>query len=458
MDKTARIRSTLDAKRPGAAQPAQHLGGVPILHTFVPATVSEVTKVIKAAPSNSCCLDPLRTWLLKDCLGLLAPVITSIMNQSLSSGEMPSSLKLAVVTPLLKKASLDQDCLGNYRPVSGLIFLSKVIERVVVSRLSQHMEAHDLYEPSQSAYRKGHSVETAFVRIQNDLLHAADRHCVSCLVLLDLSAAFDTVDHSILLRRLSSQIGLRGVALDWFASYLTARTQSVKVSGVMSQSLTLHCGVPQGSVLGPTLFTVYTANEIGQIIRQHDLDFYLYADDSQLKISFRIPDSLASIHQLEACIDEVDTWMVTNRLRLNNGKTDVLFPGTPTFLREIPLSTVRIGDADIVPSDVVCSLGVMFDSALTMEPQISAICRSCGLHIHNIGKIVRYLTPRATELLVHALITSPGLMQRPAARSSRRPSPSLAAHSEHRCQTGHQNSQARTYYTSPPAPALAACA
>ena len=98
--------------------------------------------------------------------------------------------------------------------------------------------------------------------------------------------------------------------------------------------------------------------------------------------------------------------MVTSRLYLNNGKTDILFTGTPTVLREIPLSTVRIGDADIVPSDVVCSLGVMFDSALTMEPQISAICRSCGLHIHNIGKIVRHLTPRATELLVYAFITS----------------------------------------------------
>ena len=263
MDKIARIRSTLDAKRPDAAQPAQHLGGVPILDTFVPATVSEVTKVIKAAPSKSCCLDPLPTWLLKDCLGLLAPVITSIVNQSLSSGEMPSSLKLAVVTPLLKKASLDQDCLGNYRQVSELSFLSKVIERVVGSRLSQHMEAHDMYEPSQSAYRKGHSVETALVRTQNDLLHAADRYCVSCLVLLDLSAAFDTLDHSVLLRRLSSQTGLRGVALGWFASYSTARTQSVKVSGVMTQALALHCGVPQGSVLGPTLFTVYTANEIG---------------------------------------------------------------------------------------------------------------------------------------------------------------------------------------------------
>ena len=198
MDKRARIRFTLDAKRPDASQPAQPLGGVPHSGHFVPATVSEVTKVIKAAPSKSCCLDPLPTWLLKDCFGLLAPVITSIVNQSLSSGEMPPRLKLAVVTLLLKKASLDQDCLGKlYKPVSGLSFLSKVIKRVVVSGLcsglSQHMEAHDLYEPSQSAYRKGHSVETALVRIQNDLLHAADEHCVSCLVRLDLSAAFDTI-------------------------------------------------------------------------------------------------------------------------------------------------------------------------------------------------------------------------------------------------------------------------
>ena len=165
--------------------------------------------------------------------GLLAPVIISIVNQSrpCQAVKMPSSLKLAVVTPLLKKASLDQDCLRNYRAMSGLSFLSKLIQRVVVSHLSQHMKAHDLYKPSQSPCWKGHSVETALVRIQHDLLHAADRHCVSCLVLLDLSAAFDTVDHSILLWRLSSQIGLRGVALDWFASYLTAQTESVMVSG-----------------------------------------------------------------------------------------------------------------------------------------------------------------------------------------------------------------------------------
>ena len=124
------------------------------------------------------------------------------------------------------------------------------------------------------------------------------------------------------------------------------------------------------------------------------------------KLTFVIHDGKATSYYSWHEVDEVDTWMVTNRLRLNNGKTDILFTGTPTLLREIPLSTVRIGDADIVPSDVVCSLGVMFDSALTMEPQISAICRSCGLHIQNIGKIVRYLTPRATELLVHAFITS----------------------------------------------------
>ena len=157
-------------------------------------------------------------------------------------------------------------------------------------------------------------------------------------------------------------------------------------------------------MLDPTVFTAYTVKEIGQIIRQHDLDFYLYADDSQLKTSFHIPDSFAFIHQLEACIDETDTWMVTNRLRLNSGKTDILFTGTPILIREIPLSTVEIGDADIVPSDVVYA--AMFDSAVTMEPQVSAICRSCGLHVNSIDKIVRYLTARARELLVHAFITS----------------------------------------------------
>jgi len=132
-------------------------------------------------------------------------------------------LKSALVIPLLKKSSLDPDVLDNYRPISLLPFLSKLLERVVLSKLLDHLNKNNLFVPVQSAYRSGHSTETALLKIFNDLLLSIDEGCAAILILLDLSAAFDTVDHEILLARLESYFGIRGVALEWFRSYLALR-------------------------------------------------------------------------------------------------------------------------------------------------------------------------------------------------------------------------------------------
>ena len=160
--------------------------------------------------------------------------------------------------PLLKKSNLDPELLKNYRQVSNLPFLSKVLEHVVLTQLMTHLETHNLLEPFQSAYRKCHSTETALLRVVNDLLQASDDGYVSILSLLDLSAAFDTIDHVILSQRLSSTFGCTGTALGWFQSYLSNRTQSVFVNDIQSAPSNLKYGVPQGSVLGPILFTMYT--------------------------------------------------------------------------------------------------------------------------------------------------------------------------------------------------------
>mgnify|MGYP000509554728 CR=1 FL=1 len=166
-------------------------------------------------------------------------------------------MKEALISPLLKKSSLEP-IFKNFRPVSNLSFVSKLVEKVVASQLKKHMMENNLLQKYQSAYRPGHSTETALMKVQNDILCAVDKQRVVLLVLLDLSAAFDTVDHCILLKRLSSSIGISGTALSWLTSYLQKRTQCVVINGVTSANSEMKYGVPQGSVLGPLLFTIYT--------------------------------------------------------------------------------------------------------------------------------------------------------------------------------------------------------
>ena len=212
---------------------------------FQPITDERVKAVLREMPKKSCDLDPIPVPILHDCLEEITPKVVDIINKSLLSGVVPSCFKHALVRPLLKKANLDPNCLRNYRPISNLPFLSKVLERIVLKQFLQHLESHSILEPFQSAYRKCHSTETAVLRVVNDLLQASDTGHVSVLSLIDLSAAFDTIDYGILINRLHTTFGCSGKVLDWFTSYLSCRTQSVSV-GHESTLSALKCGVPQG--------------------------------------------------------------------------------------------------------------------------------------------------------------------------------------------------------------------
>ena len=185
---------------------------ISILGSLKPATNQEISKIIRSSASKACDLDPIPTWLLKLCLSELLPVITYIVNLSLSTSIVPYELKLALITPLLKKVLLDPEVLKNFRPVSNLTYLSKIIERVVV-RVNQHLIQNGLHELLQSAYKQNNSTETALLKVQNYLLMAIDTYGGAVLILLDLSAAFDTIDHTLLLQRLH-ELGIRDAALD----------------------------------------------------------------------------------------------------------------------------------------------------------------------------------------------------------------------------------------------------
>ena len=175
--------------------------------------------------------------------------------------------------------SLDPGELKTYRPVSNLTFVSKIVEKLISEQLIEYLRVNNLMPRLQSAYRRHHSTETALLRVMSDLLHAADNRRVSLLGLLDLSAAFDCVDHDILLQRLRTAFGINGLALEWVRSFFVQRTQRVNFGGRLSSIGYLICGVPQGSVLGPLLFLLYTA-ELFNIVAECGLSAHTYADNT----------------------------------------------------------------------------------------------------------------------------------------------------------------------------------
>ncbi len=263
-------------------------------------------------------LDPIPSKLLKEVLPVVIYPLLAIINSSLSLGYVPKTFKLAVIKPLSKKPQLDPKDLVNYRPISNFPFLSKILENVASSQLYSFLEKNYICEDFQSGFRPSHSTETALIRVTNDLPLSSDRGCISLLVLLDLSAAFDTINHNILLNRLENSVGISGNALAWFKSYLSDLHQFVAVNEEVSYRSQVQYGVPQGSVLGPLLFTLYML-PLGNIIRKHGVSFHCYADDTRLYISSR-PRETHQIEKRIECIVDLKNWMTNNFLLLNSEK------------------------------------------------------------------------------------------------------------------------------------------
>ena len=367
-------------------------GLISALDHFKPASVEEILEVISNCSKSTCDLDPIPTTLLKDCDDQLSPVVTNIVNSSFSSNIFPSSLKTALVKPLLKKATLDKNNLTNYRPISNLPFLSKVIERVVASRLNDHLINNNLYEKMQSAYRTCHSTETALIKVHSDILQAIDNRKGVILVLLDLSAAFDTIDHNILISRLHI-FGINDAALDWFRSYITSRSQRVSIRNELSDITMLPFGVPQGSVLRPILFILYT-KPLADICRRHGINVHLYADDTQLYLPYDIldpADARRAVSQMESCLRDIKQWMTVNKLKLNEDKTEVINITSLYYKDRNLVQSINVGITNVPITTCARNIGVIFDSTLSMNDHISSICKTAYFHLKNIGLFVNFL-------------------------------------------------------------------
>ena len=252
-------------------------------------------------------------------------------------------------------------------------------------------------------------VETALVRIQNDILVSLDNRKSVILVLLDLSAAFDTVDHPLLLDQLY-RIGIRGNAHRWMKSYLAERTQLVRVHKHTSRCVDLCSGVPQGSVLGPLLFSIYCLG-LDDIFKRHQLQYHMYADDTQLYVEFprdqQVP-ATAATNRIALCTADVKTWMASHNLLLNEQKTEVVVIAAPNRSRvhRPVVVAIDVCGVSVTPKPSIRDIGVVIDDTMSMAVHVRRVCQVAYCHIRSIAKIRKCLTTAACKTIVHALVMS----------------------------------------------------
>ena len=362
-------------------------------------SIEEVSRLIRSLPNKSSPLDLIPTSTLKRFSHLFAPIISKLTNLSFSQAIFPASFKTAQVLPLLKKGNLDPTIPSNYHPIFNLSTISKIIERLVHSRKTSQVSLSPNFKLFQSAYRKHHSTETTLLRITDSLRNICATGDAAVLVSLDLSAAFDTLEHNIIIDIFNRHFNITDLALSWFCSYLSQRSQFVKMDNFSSSLTSWNSGVPQGSVLGPILFSLYTS-PMCSIIVQHDLLFHQFADDITLFTGVFHPDPSPTLLKLSSCSSALNSWFSQSHLKLSPTKSEVMFVGSFGLLAKYNLPSVVTLDGTTLPiSSKLKILGVTLDLNLNFAHFISQIIQSSNFHIYAIKKVRKFLPlPTANAL------------------------------------------------------------
>ena len=346
-------------------------------------------------PRKSTGLDDVSPRFLKDGATVLAEPLCHIINMSILTETVPSELKKAKVIPLFKKGSrLDP---GNYRPVSILSAISKVLERAVNSQLVSHLNSRNLLYKYQSGFRNKYSTETCLISLTDYIKGEVKKGNMVGMVLIDLRKAFDTVDGEILLQKLAAM----GVtSLDWFRSYLFNREQCTQVEGTNSSFLQVTCGVPQGSILGPTLFLCYV-NDLSTCLNCH---LSLYADDSALIFSGNDVDSISQFlsRELSMC----KKWLTDNRLYLHVGKTESILFGTSGKIKKAGGFDVKCDGESVLRVTSVVYLGVRLDQCLNFDQYINKVCSDANNRLSFLFRYSSILDFPTRKLVCTSLILS----------------------------------------------------
>ena len=376
------------------------LTGRQCILTFRTVHPAEVLKVINGLKdSKSTGTDNIDTWVIKLAAQDILPALTHIINLSIQQSIFPSMWKHAKVVPLLKKG--DPLTAKNYRPVALLPIFSKILERVMFNQLVEYLDSNKLIHPNHHGSRSGHSTATALIQMYDKWVEDVDDGKMVGVMMVDLSAAFDMVDHVILLKKLEL-FGLDDLALQWMRSYLSGRSQSVYIDGCMSPPLSIDCGVPQVSILGPLMYILFT-NEVPDLVHNHPVNYrepdhfcdecggtVCYVDDGTYSVGHSDPAVLSTA--LSSQYEEISKYMVANRLVINNVKTHLVVLVTMSMAARREQVSLQACIHTIQPIKNETLLGCMISEDLKWKQHLLSSDQS----------IIRHLTSRINGLCMVA--------------------------------------------------------
>lgn len=361
--------------------------------SFRGVTCNEVLEEFATASCDSIGDDLIPLNILKISLPVTLPLITNLMNYCITCCEFPEAWKVAKVIPIEK---VDNPTTENeFRPISILCALSKIFESILSKQLKEYLSNNNLLCPLQSGYRKSCSTVTALIKVENDIREALDKKMVTAMALLDFSKAFDTISHSLLCDKLKHNFKLDSLSVGLLNSYLSRRSQYVYFNNTTSDRIFVPCGVPQGSILGPLLFSMYI-NDLPLMLNY--FKFHLYADDCQLYLSDSMSNLAHTIMKINSDIQRVLDWCKINGLVLNSKKTQaIIFCNQRTRITCAP--KIKVGSDQIEYSDTVKNLGLIMDSKMSWKDQVNAVCNKVYKALHSLVA-VRSSTPQHIRLLL----------------------------------------------------------
>ena len=373
--------------------------GKTCLFDFHQVETSEIVKILLSCKDKPSGTDNLDSKLLKMTAHAISPAVGHIINTCLQENMFPQKWKTAKIIPLPKNAKLSFSA-ANSRPISLLPALSKVMEKNMCNQINSYFTENNLTTDCQHAYKTGHSTSAALTQMTDDWLNEMDQKKMVGAVAIDFTAAFDLIDHAMLIKKLECY-GFSSSALLFVESYLSNRNQTVFFNGSYSQAHSVECGVPQGSCLGPLLYTIFT-NDLPQVLQNSNI--CMYADDSTIYTSAKTVNELNKV--LSADLQSVVEWIKRNKLVINVSKTNSILFGTKHALEAKPVLNVCVDNVGIAHVQETKLLGIVLDGTLSWSTQISKLAAKMGHGISIVRRCTQFLTPNATKQILQAIVLS----------------------------------------------------